>query len=178
MNLPNKLSFMRVLLVPVLVIIYYLNIELGLMFLAPIFVVASLTDFLDGYIARKHNLVTTFGKFIDPLADKLLVMATLLLLNDAGIVPMWITIIIMSREFIVTGIRLITVGEGKVIAASKLGKIKTASTMIALILLLMYPYANIFAEIGLYILYIGLAFTIISLFDYYLKNRKIIMESI
>ena len=178
MNLPNKLSFMRVLLVPVLVIVYYINVDLSLMFLAPIFVIASLTDFLDGYIARKYNLVTTFGKFIDPLADKLIVMTALLLLNDAGHVPMWITIIIMSREFIVTGIRLITVGEGKVIAASNLGKFKTASTMVALILLLMYPYAIIFADIGLYVLYIGLAFTVISLVDYYLKNKEIILKSI
>ena len=91
---------------------------------------------------------------------------------------MWITLIILSREFIVTGIRLITVGEGKVIAASKLGKLKTALTMIALILLLMYPYAGIFPIIGTYVLYIGLAFTIISLVDYFLKNKKEIMSSI
>ena len=178
MNLPNKLSFLRIILVPVLVIVYYLNIELGLMFLAPIFVIASLTDFLDGYIARKYKLVTTFGKFIDPLADKLIVMAALLLLNDAGIVPIWITIIILTREFMVTGIRLITVGEGTVIAASKLGKLKTALTMIALVLLLMYPYADIFATIGIIILYIGLAITVISLFDYYWKNKTEIMKSI
>ena len=178
MNLPNKLSFMRVLLVPVLVILYYINVELTLMFLAPIFIVAALTDFLDGYIARKYDLITTFGKFVDPLADKLLVMAALLLLNDAGIVPMWITIIILSREFIVTGIRLITVGEGKVIAASKLGKLKTATTMIAIVLLLMYPYGDIFANIGIYILYLGLALTVFSLVDYFLKNKKIIMDSI
>ena len=178
MNLPNKLSLMRVLLVPVLVIVYYINTDWALMFLAPIFVVASLTDFLDGYIARKYNLVTQFGKFIDPLADKMIVMTALLLLSDAGLVPMWITIVIMTREFIVTGIRLITVGEGKVIAASKLGKLKTASTMIAIILLLMYPYADIFATIGIYILYIGLAFTVISLIDYYVKNKTEIMSSI
>lgn len=178
MNLPNKLSLMRVLLVPVLVIVYYLNSEIGLLFLAPIFVIAALTDFLDGYIARKYNLVTQFGKFIDPLADKMIVMTALLLLSDAGLVYMWITIIIMTREFIVTGIRLITVGEGKIIAASKLGKLKTATTMIALILLLMYPYADIFATIGIYILYVGLAFTVISLVDYFIKNKKEIMSSI
>ncbi len=187
MNLPNKLSFIRVLLVPVLVYFYYIQVPIWnsalypdfyLKFLAPIFVVASFTDFLDGYIARKYNLVTTFGKFIDPLADKLLVMAALLILNDAGIVPMWITLIILSREFIVTGIRLIAVGEGKVIAASKLGKYKTASTMIALVLLLMFPYGDIFATIGVYILYLGLALTIISGIDYFIKNKIIIMESI
>jgi CDP-diacylglycerol--glycerol-3-phosphate 3-phosphatidyltransferase len=158
MNLPNKLSFMRVLLVPVLVIVYYIKVDpfqavitqdFWLKFLAPIFVVAAFTDFLDGYIARKYNLVTTFGKFIDPLADKLIVMAALLVLNDAGIIPIWITVVILSREFIVTGIRLIAVGEGKVIAASKLGKYKTASTMVALTLLLLYPYNNLLPDIGI-----------------------------
>ncbi len=187
MNLPNKLSFMRVLLVPVLIYAYYakadpsqgfLDLDFGLKFLAPIFVVASFTDFLDGYIARKYNLVTTFGKFIDPLADKLLVMAALLLLTDAGVVPMWITLIILSREFIVTGIRLIAVGEGKVIAASKLGKYKTATTMVALTLLLMYSYDDIFVDIGMYILYLGLVLTVVSGIDYFVKNKKIIMESI
>ncbi len=186
MNLPNKLSLMRVLLVPLLIYFYYLQVPLHsylssdfyLKFLAPIFVVASFTDFLDGYIARKYHLVTVFGKFIDPLADKLLVMAALLLLSDAAIVPMWITLIILSREFIVTGIRLIAVGEGKVIAASKLGKYKTASTMVALILLLLYPYADIFPEIGIYILYLGLILTVVSGIDYFIKNKKIIMESI
>jgi len=177
---------MRVLLVPLLIYFYYLQVPLHsylssdfyLKFLAPIFVVASFTDFLDGYIARKYHLVTVFGKFIDPLADKLLVMAALLLLSDAAIVPMWITLIILSREFIVTGIRLIAVGEGKVIAASKLGKYKTASTMVALILLLLYPYADIFPEIGIYILYLGLILTVVSGIDYFIKNKKIIMESI
>ena len=132
------------------------------MMLAPIFVIASFTDFLDGYIARKYNLVTTFGKFIDPLADKLIVLAALLVLNDAGIIPIWITVVILSREFIVTGIRLIAVGEGKVIAASNLGKYKTASTMIALVLLLMYPFDIIFPDIGIYILYLLLLVDLIT----------------
>ena len=169
---------MRVLLVPVLVGVYYLETDFFLMFLAPIFVIAAFTDFLDGYIARKYNLVTTFGKFIDPLADKLIVMAALLVLNAEGIVFMWITVVILSREFIVTGIRLIAVGEGKVIAASKLGKYKTASTMVALTLLLLYPYTDLLQEIGLYILYLGVALTVISGIDYFIKNKKIIMESI
>jgi len=187
MNLPNKLSFMRVLLVPDLVIVYYMKVaptqafmnqDFWLKFLAPIFVVAAFTDFLDGYIARKYNLVTTFGKFIDPLADKLIVMAALLVLNDAGIIPIWITVVILSREFIVTGIRLIAVGEGKVIAASKLGKYKTAFTMIALTLLLLYPYNNLLPDIGIYVLYVGVLLTVVSGFDYFFKNKKIIMESI
>lgn len=184
MNLPNKLSFSRVLLIPVIVLLYYFptivffDDNVGYYLLSIVFIVASVTDFFDGYLARKMNLVTTFGKFIDPLADKLLVLAALLILNDKGIVPMWITLIILSREFIVTGIRLIAVGEGKVIAASKLGKYKTASTMVALVLLLMFPYADIFVDIGMYVLYLGLALTIISGVDYFIKNKTIILESI
>ena len=143
-----------------------------------LFIIASFTDFLDGYIARKYNLVTTFGKFIDPLADKLLVMAALLLLNDFGIIPIWITIVILSREFIVTGIRLVAVGAGKVIAASNLGKYKTASTMIALVILLFAPLYPDLEFYGLVILYIGLALTVISGIDYFIKNKEIIMESI
>ncbi|MFK5883681.1 MAG: CDP-diacylglycerol--glycerol-3-phosphate 3-phosphatidyltransferase [Candidatus Izemoplasma sp.] len=184
MNLPNKLSFSRVLLIPVMVVFYYLIVEGSIdsdpwwMVIPIIFIVASLTDFLDGYIARKYNLVTTFGKFIDPLADKLLVMAALLILNDYGLIPMWITLIILSREFIVTGIRLIAVQTGKVIAASKLGKYKTASTMIALVLLLLTPLYEDLELTGLIILYIGLALTIISGIEYFYKNKEIIMESI
>lgn len=188
MNLPNKLSLFRVVLVPVLVLVYYLGSRQGLVdpskvllidfFIAPIFIVASLTDFLDGYIARKYNMVTVFGKFIDPLADKLIVMAALLVLNDAGIVPVWITVVILSREFIVTGIRLIAVGEGKVIAAGKLGKYKTASTMVALVLLLMIPYLAVLGDIGMYILYLGTLLTVISGVDYFIKNKEIITSSI
>ncbi len=184
MNLPNKLSMFRVLLIPVFVVIYYiageqlLNGEFLNLLIAPIFIVASLTDFLDGYIARKNNLVTVFGKFIDPLADKLLVMAALLILNDSGIVPIWVTIVILSREFIVTGIRLVAMGEGDVIAASNLGKYKTASTMIALVLLLLLPYTDILELPGMIILYIGTALTIISGFDYFVKNKESITKTI
>jgi CDP-diacylglycerol--glycerol-3-phosphate 3-phosphatidyltransferase len=184
MNLPNKLSMFRVVIVPVLVAIYYLGtrdfIEPNIYdyILAPLFIVASLTDFLDGYIARKYNLVTVFGKFIDPLADKLIVMAALLILNDAGIIPVWITVVILSREFIVTGIRLVAVGEGKVIAASKLGKYKTASTMIALVLLLAIPYVKDLELPGMLVLYFGTFMTVLSGLDYFIKNKKILTESI
>lgn len=182
MNLPNKLSFLRVLLIPVMIIVYYIvpesNKDLLGIILPIIFIVASFTDFLDGYIARKYDLVTTFGKFIDPLADKLLVMAALLVLNDLGIVAMWITVVILSREFIVTGIRLVAVQTGKVIAAGKLGKYKTASTMVALIILLFVPMFEKVEVYGLWVLYLGLALTVISGFDYFIKNKEIIMESI
>lgn len=185
MNLPNKLSLFRILIIPVFVILYYLDSPVSgysifSYWLAPLFIVASLTDFLDGYIARKHNLVTVFGKFIDPLADKLLVMTALILLTPHQI-PYWITILILSREFIVTGIRLVAVGDGKVIAASKLGKYKTATTMIGLIVLLMVPYfannATLVVNIGQWIIYVGAALTLISGIDYFVKNRHIIMES-
>lgn len=188
MNLPNKLSMLRVLLVPVLVLFYYLekwngNTGLYLYFLAPIFAVASFTDFLDGYIARKNNLITVFGKFVDPLADKLIVMAALLILTNPFNLDMlptigiWIPIVILSREFIVTGIRLICVGEGNVIAASKLGKYKTASTMIALILLLMGPYLELFGLIGIWVLYLGVILTIISGIDYFMKNKEALTKT-
>ena len=179
MNVPNKLSMFRVLLVPVLVGLYYLGsidfdtYNLFDYFLAPVFIVASLTDFLDGYIARKYNLVTVFGKFIDPLADKLIVMAALLVLNNAGVIPIWVTVVILSREFIVTGIRLIAVGEGKVIAASNLGKYKTASTMIALVLLLLIPFTDVVVLPGMIVLYIGTFLTVVSGLDYFIKNKKL-----
>lgn len=182
MNLPNKLSLGRVVIIPVFVLLYYLfvwtNDTLYLKLLAPLFVLASLTDFLDGYLARKMNLVTVFGKFIDPLADKLLVMAALLVLNALLKLPIWVTVVILSREFIVTGIRLVAVGEGNVIAASKLGKYKTASTMVGLILMLLYPYYGLIADIGLWVVYLGTALTIISGIDYFIKNKTIIVASI
>ncbi len=174
----------RVFLVPVLVVLFYLgsrNLQQPNLidyFLVFVFIIASLTDFLDGYIARKYHMVTVFGKFIDPLADKLIVMAALLVLNASGVVEVWITVLILSREFIVTGIRLIAVGEGKVIAASKLGKYKTASTMIALVLLLAIPYATILGEIGMYVLYLGVVLTVVSGIDYFIKNKTILTESI
>jgi len=185
MNLPNKLSLFRVVLVPVLVVAYYFSsktYEGTALFadylLAPIFIVASLTDFLDGYIARKLNQVTVFGKFIDPLADKLIVMAALLILNDMGALDIWITVVILSREFIVTGIRLIAVGEGKVIAASNLGKYKTATTMIGLILMLANPFWTTFGLIGIAFVLVGTLLTVISGVDYFMKNKEIITSSI
>ena len=182
MNLPNKLSMFRIILVPVLVVFYYLYVTLSediyAYLLAPIFIVASLTDFFDGYIARKYQLVTVFGKFIDPLADKLIVMAALIIMNALGFIPYWVTIVILSREFIVTGIRLVAVGDGKVIAASKLGKYKTASTMVGLVIMLLFPYLNIFLEIGIWFIYIGTILTIVSGIDYFIKNKEIILESI
>ena len=188
MNLPNKISMIRILIIPIMVVAYYLvvptynyfdNYYYSLMSILPgLFVIASITDFIDGYVARKYDLVTTFGKFIDPLADKLLVMTALLMLTVEGVIPVWIVIIILSREFIVTGIRLVAAPTGKVIAASKLGKYKTATTMVALVLLLMYRIDNEFVTYGMILLYIGLILTVVSGIEYFYKNRHIIAESI
>ena len=142
MNLPNKLTIFRMILVPIMVIIPFLGIDgrfLGIpiewLVIDIIFVIASLTDKLDGYLARKNNQVTTFGKFLDPLADKILVLSAMVMLVEMEKIPAWIPIIVLSREFIVSGYRLVAVEKGgNVIAASKWGKLKTVTQMIAIIL--------------------------------------------
>ena len=142
MNLPNKLTIFRIILVPVIVIIPFLNIEGDLwgipityLIIDAIFIIAALTDKLDGYIARSRNQITTFGKFLDPIADKILVLAAMMLLVEFGKLPAWIPIIVLAREFIVSGYRLVSVEKGgKVIAASKWGKLKTVTQMFAIIL--------------------------------------------
>lgn len=142
MNLPNKLTIIRILLVPVMVIIPFLGIEgtilnipISYLIMDAIFIIASITDKLDGSIARSRNLITNFGKFLDPIADKILVLAAMLILVEAGNLPAWIPIIVLTREFVVSAYRLIAVEQGgKVIAASKWGKLKTVTQMIALIL--------------------------------------------
>ena len=142
MNLPNKLTIFRIILVPIMVIIPFLGINerfLGIpiewLIIDIIFIIASLTDKLDGYLARKNNQVTTFGKFLDPLADKILVLSAMIMLVEMEKIPAWIPIIVLSREFIVSGYRLVAVEKGgNVIAASKWGKLKTVTQMIAIIL--------------------------------------------
>ena len=142
MNLPNKLTLFRIILVPIMVIIPFLGIEkdfLGIpltyLIIDIIFIIASVTDKLDGYLARKNNQVTTFGKFLDPLADKILVLTAMIMLVEMQKLPAWIPIIVLAREFVVSGYRLIAVEKGgKVIAASKWGKLKTVTQMFAIIL--------------------------------------------
>ena len=142
MNLPNKLTIFRIILVPIMVIIPFLGLEneyLGIpvqyLIIDLIFVLASITDKLDGYLARKNNQITTFGKFLDPLADKILVLAAMIMLVEMNKLPAWIPIIVLAREFMISGYRLIAVEKGgKVIAASKWGKIKTVTQMLAIIL--------------------------------------------
>ena len=142
MNLPNKLTIFRIILVPIMVLIPFFNIQgefLGIpityLIIELIFIIASITDKLDGYLARKNNQVTAFGKFLDPLADKILVLSAMLMLVEAAKLPAWIPIIVLSREFLVSGYRLIAVEQGgKVVAASVWGKLKTVTQMIAIIL--------------------------------------------
>ena len=147
-----------------------------------IFVVASLTDLLDGKIARKYNLVTDFGKFMDPLADKLLVCSAMIALIDLERIPAWVVIVIIAREFIISGFRLVASDNGVVIAASYWGKVKTTFQMIMVILLIAnlsenFPNATLGITIAEQVLiYISLALTIISLIDYLVKNRKVLTE--
>lgn len=149
MNLPNKLTIFRIILVPIMVIIPFLgipgevfNIPIENLIIIAIFAIASYTDHLDGAIARKHNIVTTFGKFADPLADKILVLSAMLMLVEMQKLPAWIPIIVLTREFVVSGYRLIAVEKGgQVIAASIWGKIKTVTQMIAIILAFIDAYA-------------------------------------
>lgn len=177
MNLPNKLTLLRCFMIPFFV--FFLLAEGGenrtfRMIALVLFITASLTDLLDGKIARKYNLVTNFGKFMDPLADKLLVCSALIGLIELGQLPAWMVIIIISREFIISGFRLIASDNGVVIAASYWGKFKTTFQMIAVILLILNLPA--LALITSLCVWISLALTIISLVDYIAKNHRILTE--
>lgn len=176
MNLPNKLTILRVILIPFFVVFMLMElfgsadrwIALG------IFVVASLTDLLDGKIARKYNLVTNFGKLMDPLADKLLVSAALICLSAQDRLAAWIVIVIISREFIVSGLRQIAADNGIVIAASYWGKYKTTFQMIMICLLIVHIEA--LTVVSAIVTWIAVILTIVSLVDYMIKNRSVFME--
>lgn len=172
MNTPNKLTFMRILMVPIFIVFMYLDFKHSRLIATLIFVIASLTDFLDGYLARRDNLVTNFGKFADPLADKILVSAAMLMLLEYNIIPAWGVIIIIAREFAVTGFRIVAASENITIAASQLGKIKTVSQLISMILLL--SGIESFIIIGKILFNIAVIFTIISGADYFIKNKKVL----
>ena len=178
MNLPNKLTTFRVILIPFFVFFMLAPNMTGInnYIAVAIFIVASLTDLLDGKIARKYNLVTNFGKFMDPLADKLLVCSALIALVDLNKIAAWIVIIIIAREFIISGFRLVASDNGVVIAASYWGKFKTTFQMLMIIYLvvdLQFAYANI---VGMVLVYVALALTVISLVDYIAKNYKVFLE--
>ena len=177
MNLPNKLTILRIIMIPFFVLFMLLDGDMSQTYryiAAVIFIVASFTDLLDGKIARKYNLVTNFGKFMDPLADKLLVCSGLICFVGLGQLPAWFVIIIISREFIISGFRLVASDNGVVIAASYWGKFKTVSQMIMSVLLIVnIPALSILTTI---FSVIALVLTVVSLIDYIAKNYRVLTE--
>lgn len=179
MNLPNKLTLFRIFLIPVLIIVMMLNIPSKYLVACIIFIVASITDAMDGYIARSRNLVTDFGKFMDPLADKLLVIATLTCMIEASLVPAWMVIIIVSRELTVSILRAIAAADGKVIAASGGGKLKTITQMLSIIVILLGSNFNnaLLLNIGFILILIATLLTLYSGWEYLYKNKDLFMNS-
>ncbi|WP_368654883.1 CDP-diacylglycerol--glycerol-3-phosphate 3-phosphatidyltransferase [Ornithinibacillus sp. 4-3] len=191
MNIPNRITVFRILLIPVFILLYTVPFNWGEWAIgdqtlpiahfigALIFIFAAGTDWLDGYYARKYNLVTNLGKFLDPLADKLLVSAAFILLVEIGLAPAWVVIVIISRELAVTGLRLVAAGEGIVLAAGNMGKLKTVTQLLAIALLLLknFPFEYINFPLGTIMLYIALFFTVVSGVDYFIKNWHVMRDS-
>ncbi len=173
MNLPNFLTLIRLLLVPFLVLFFYIpyfRTGPGSIFLVLLFLFATLTDFVDGYLARKRSEVTSFGKFLDPVADKVLVLAVLILLVEEGRVPGWIAVILIGREFIVTGFRLIALSEGITIPAESLGKYKMVLQSTAIVFLVLVVDSGLyFHEIGFALLLVSMTFSLASAGQYFFK---------
>lgn len=176
MNLANKLTIFRIFIIPVFLIFIAIRIPYGTQIATILFIIAALTDKLDGYIARSRNQITNFGKFMDPLADKLLVTAALISLVEFQVIPTWIAMIIITREFAVTGLRSIAAAEGNVIAASKWGKLKTVVQIIAIICALVkLSYSNgFFGVLTKISMVVAVVITLISGVDYFVKNKDLI----
>lgn len=186
-NVPNTLSLVRVFLAPLVLLFLTIRITAPVKFLdnfnlietpswgdvlaGAVFIIAAITDSLDGYIARKHRLVTTLGKFIDPLADKVLVIAAMIALVDLHRVPAWIVLVIITREFVVTGLRLVAAAEGVVIAASKGGKIKTVFQIIALSMLILQVPG------GMFVMWIAMILTVWSGMEYLINGSKLLINA-
>ena len=177
LNLPNRLTFIRILIIPVFVVFMLLPSDSTALRIISLilFCAASITDFFDGKIARDRHLVTNFGKFVDPLADKILVCSALICLVTKREIPAWVVIIIIAREFIISGLRVIAAEKGIVISASIWGKIKTVSQMI-LVILLILDFGRLFHVAGIIFTYIALILTIVSGADYIIKNKEMILN--
>lgn len=167
MNTPNKITTLRLIMIPVFMVAY-MNLKINIIS-ALIFVLAFLTDMLDGYLARKNNQVSNFGKIMDPLADKVLVSAAMVLLTMTGVINPWITVLVLAREFIVSGVRMAAAAEGNVVAASKWGKAKTIWQFIALSIALLFNKPNIFIDL---LMWVNLGLTVLSGADYIVKNKR------
>lgn len=170
MNLPNKLTLLRIILIPVFMVVLYWGFSGAAYVALVIFIVASLTDMLDGKIARARNLVTDFGKFADPLADKMLVTAAMLWFVEAGQMPAWALLIVICREFAVSGLRMIASDKGRVIAAGWSGKVKTASTMACIVLM----FLPIPVGLNTACVWVIVATTLYSGVEYFVKNKDVI----
>lgn len=192
MNIANRLTIARIVMIPLFLLImcfqkdvlgmvnvFHSNLSVSWTVAMIIFTIASITDFLDGYLARKYHLITNFGKFADPLADKLLVMTAFITLVGAGVIPMWIVAVIVCRELAVTGLRLLLVNDGEVLAAAWPGKVKTATQMLAIIFLLIddFPIKGFPFSIGTILLYVCLVATVYSGVDYFIKNKHVFADS-
>ena len=172
MNTANKLTMLRVVLIPVFLVLLYLPIPFHMAFALVIFILASVTDFIDGYVARHYNQITDFGKFMDPLADKLLVMSAMAWFVEVAWMPAWAFFVVIARELAVTGLRLVAVEQGRVIAAAKSGKVKTACTMVGIILMLIFPNATL----RLVCVAVILVTTIYSGIEYFVKNKDVLAK--
>ena len=170
MNTANKITLVRVLLIPVFVVICYLTFPYSRWAALVIFILASFSDFLDGYIARTYNQITDFGKFLDPIADKLLVTSAMLIFVEQGRMPAWVLLCVIAREFAVSALRLVAVDNGRVIAAGWSGKVKTASTMVCICVLLVFdlPVLNLVCNAVI------LVTTVYSGIEYFIRNRDVI----
>ena len=172
MNTANKLTLCRVVMIPIFLVLLYVDFGAHLWVALGVFILASITDFVDGYVARHYNQITDFGKFMDPLADKLLVMSAMAWFVGADWMPAWALFIVIARELAVTGLRLVAVEQGRVIAAGKSGKVKTASTMVCICLLLAFPNPTLI----LVCVAVILVTTVYSGIEYFIQNKDVLLN--
>lgn len=178
MNLANKITLLRILMIPIFIAFMLIEFSYHMEAALLVFLLASLTDKLDGYIARKYNMITDFGKFIDPLADKLLITGAFVVLIQLGRIEAWIVFVILTREFAVTGFRGLAAAQNIIIAASKYGKIKTVTQIIAVVVLILdnWPFSLFNLPIDIIMVYTALIITILSGFDYFIKNKQVLIK--